>query len=47
MCCGKPTIAIISMQERHDNDTIEPHKHSEYTLLYKEVEIPTLSLGKF
>ena len=40
MCCGKPTIAIISMQKRHDNDKIPPHNHNKYLLLYKETEIP-------
>ena len=34
MCCGKPTITVISMKERH-NDKIEPHNHSEYLLLYR------------
>ena len=47
MCCGKPTIAIIAMQERHNNDKIEPHNHNEYPVLYKEAEIPALSLGRF
>ena len=35
------------MQERHDNDKIEPHNHNEYPLLYKEAEISTSSLGRF
>ena len=35
------------MQEHHDNDKKEPHNHSEYLLLYKEAEIPALSLGRF
>ena len=35
------------MQERHDNDEIEPHNHNEYPLLYKEAEILMSSLGKF
>ena len=35
------------MQECHDNNEIEPHNHNEYPLLYKEVEISTLGLGKF
>ena len=34
------------MQERHDNDKIEPHNH-EYPLLYKEAELLTSILGKF
>ena len=47
VCCGKPTIAIISMQECYDNDKIEPHNHNKYLLLYKEAEILALSLGRF
>ena len=47
MFCGKPTIAVIVMQECHANDKIEPHNHNEYPLLYKEAEIPALSLGRF
>ena len=35
------------MQERHDNDKIEPHNHNEYLLLYKEAEILTSNLGRF
>ena len=35
------------MQERHDNDEIEPHNHNEYPLLYKEAKISTSGLGKF
>ena len=35
------------MQERHDNDKIEPHNHNEYPLLYKEAELLTSILGKF
>ena len=35
------------MQERHDNDKIEPHNHNEYPLLYKEAELLTLVLGRF
>ena len=35
------------MQERHDNDEIEPHNHKEYLLLYKEAEISMSGLGKF
>ena len=34
------------MQERHDNDKIEPHNHNEYPLLYKEVKISTSKFGK-
>ena len=35
------------MQERHDNDKIEPHNHNEYPLLYKEAELLTSVLGRF
>ena len=35
------------MQERHDNDKIEPHNHNEYLLLYKEAEILKSTLGRF
>ena len=35
------------MQERHDNDEIEPHNHNEYPLLYKEAELSMSGLGKF
>ena len=35
------------MQERHDNDEIEPHNHNEYLLLYTEAKILTSSLCKF
>ena len=35
------------MQERHDNDKIEPHNHNEYPLLYKEAELLTSILGRF
>ena len=35
------------MQERHDNDEIEPHNHNDYLLLYKETGILTSGLGKF
>ena len=35
------------MQERHDNDEIEPHNHNEHLLLYKEAKISTSSLGRF
>ena len=42
--CGKPST---TMQERHDNDEIEPHNHNEYPLLYKEMKILTSGLGKF
>ena len=35
------------MQERHDNDKIEPHNHNEYPLLYKEVKLLTSVLGRF
>ena len=35
------------MQERHDNDKIEPHNHNEYPLLYKKAELLTSVLGKF
>ena len=35
------------MQERHNNDKIEPHNHNEYPLLYKEAEMSALSLGRF
>ena len=35
------------MQERHDNDKIEPHNHNEYPLLYKEAELLTPVLGRF
>ena len=35
------------MQERHDNDKIEPHNHNEYPLLYKEAKLLTSILGKF
>ena len=45
--CGKPTITSTTMQERHDNNKIEPHNHNEYPLLYKEAEISMSSLGKF
>ena len=38
MCCSKPTIAVISMQERYDNDKTEPHNHNKYLLLYKEAD---------
>ena len=34
------------MQERHDNDKIEPHNHNEYPLLYKEAKISTSKFGK-
>ena len=45
--CGKPTIAITTMQERHNNDKIKPHNHNEYPLLYKEAELLTSALGRF
>ena len=45
--CGKPTITSTTMQERHDNNEIEPHNHNKYPLLYKEAEISMSSLGKF
>ena len=45
MCCGKPTIAVTTMQECHDN--IGPHNHNEYPLLYKEAKISVLRLGRF
>ena len=32
------------MQERHDNDEIEPHNH-KYPLLYKEAETSMSGLG--
>ena len=35
------------MQERHDNDEIEPHNHNEYPLLYKEAKLSMSSLGRF
>ena len=35
------------MQERHDNDKIEPHNHNEYPLLYKEAELLMSVLGRF
>ena len=35
------------MQERHDNDKIEPHNHNEYPLLYKETELLISVLGGF
>ena len=35
------------MQERHENNKIEPHNHNEYLLLYKEAEILTSILGRF
>ena len=35
------------MQERHDNDKIEPHNHNEYPLLYKEAKLLTSVLGRF
>ena len=35
------------MQERRDNDKIEPHNHNKYPLLYKEAEILTsISFGQ-
>ena len=34
------------MQERHDNDKIEPHNHNEYPLLYKEAEFIDVSFGQ-
>ena len=46
MCCGKPTIAVTTMQKHHDNDKIEAHNH-KYPLLYKEAKIPVLRLGRF
>ena len=45
--CGKPTVTSTTMQERHDNDEIEPHNHNEYLLLYKEAEILMSSLDRF
>ena len=35
------------MQERHDNNEIEPHNHNEYPLLYKEAKISLPSFGRF
>ena len=35
------------MQERHDNDKIEPHNHNECPLLYKEAELLMSVLGRF
>ena len=46
MCCSKPTIAIIAMQECHDNDKIEPHNHNEYPLLYKEARDTSIKFGQ-
>ena len=45
--CDKPTIASTTMQERHDNDKIEPHNHNEYPLLYKEAKLLMSVLGRF
>ena len=51
MClCNRIQVAISlwpslrTMQERCDNNKIEPYNH-EYPLLYKEAEIQTLSWG--
>ena len=45
--CGKPIITSTTMQERHDNDEIEPHNYNKNPLVYKEAEISTSGLVKF